>query len=58
MVAAHSSDLAAAAAAGLRTAFVARPDEHGPGKGELRASVPVDVSAPSLIALADRLGCS
>ncbi|MEW5881726.1 MAG: haloacid dehalogenase type II [Pseudomonadota bacterium] len=57
MVAAHSSDLAAAAAAGLRTAFVARPDEHGPGKGERRATVPVDVSVPSLIALADRLGC-
>ncbi|MCX8113781.1 MAG: HAD hydrolase-like protein, partial [Burkholderiaceae bacterium] len=57
MVAAHSSDLAAASAAGLRTAFVARPDEHGPGKGEQRASVPVDVSVPNLIALADRLGC-
>src|SRR5215470_11748499 len=57
MVAAHSSDLAAAAAAGLRTAFVARPDERGPGKGEVRASVPVDASVPSLTALADRLGC-
>jgi 2-haloacid dehalogenase len=57
MVAAHSSDLAAAAAAGLRTAFVARPDEHGPGKGEQRASVPVDVSVSSLTDLADRLGC-
>ncbi|HMF26435.1 MAG TPA: haloacid dehalogenase type II, partial [Pseudolabrys sp.] len=30
MVAAHSSDLAAAAACGLRTGHVARPDEHGP----------------------------
>ena len=58
MVAAHSSDLAAAAAAGLRTAFIARPDEHGPGRGESRASVPVDFSAESLLALADRLGCS
>jgi 2-haloacid dehalogenase len=57
MVAAHSSDLAAAAAAGLRTAFVARPDEFGPGRGETKASVPVDASVPSLIALADRLGC-
>jgi 2-haloacid dehalogenase len=57
MVAAHSSDLAAAAAAGLRTAFVARPDEHGPGRGERQASVPVDLSAPDLGALADRLGC-
>jgi 2-haloacid dehalogenase len=57
MVAAHSSDLAAAAATGMRTAFVARPDEFGPGKGETQPSVPVDASVPSLIALADRLGC-
>jgi 2-haloacid dehalogenase len=57
MVAAHSSDLAAAAAAGLRTGFIARPDEHGPGRGESRAGVAVDVSAPSLLALADQLGC-
>jgi 2-haloacid dehalogenase len=55
MVAAHSSDLAAAAAVGLRTAFIARPDEYGPGKGELRASVPVDFSADSLTTLADQL---
>ena len=34
MVAAHSGDLAAAAATGLKTAHVARPNEHGPGKGE------------------------
>ena len=57
MVAAHSSDLEAAAAAGLRTAFIARPDEHGPGRGERRGSVPVDLSADSLMALADLLGC-
>ena len=57
MVAAHSSDLAAAAAAGLRTAFIARPDEHGPGRGEVRASVPVDWSCASLVELAERLGC-
>ncbi len=56
MVAAHSSDLAAAAATGLRTAFIARPDEHGPGIGETTASVPVDVSADGLMQLADRLG--
>ena len=55
MVAAHSSDLAAAAAAGLRTAFIVRPDEHGPGRGERVASVPVDVSAAGLIELAERL---
>jgi 2-haloacid dehalogenase len=55
MVAAHSSDLAAAAQAGLRTAFVARPDEKGPGRGESRASVPVDLSVNGLDELADRL---
>lgn len=55
MVAAHSYDLAASAALGLRTAFIARPDEFGPGKGEQRASVPVDFSADSLTALADQL---
>jgi 2-haloacid dehalogenase len=58
MVAAHSSDLQAAAAAGLRTAFIARPDEHGPGRGETVASVPVDASANGLLELADRLGCA
>jgi 2-haloacid dehalogenase len=57
MVAAHSSDLAAAATAALRTAFIARPDEHGPGRGEVRAGVAVDLSAASLTALADMLGC-
>jgi 2-haloacid dehalogenase len=56
MVAAHSSDLAAAAAAGLRTAFIARPDEHGPGRGESSPRVPVDHVAASLPELADRLG--
>jgi 2-haloacid dehalogenase len=32
MVAAHNGDLAAARACGMRTAFVARPREHGPGQ--------------------------
>jgi 2-haloacid dehalogenase len=58
MVAAHSSDLAAAAAAGLRTAFIARPNEHGRGKGEISATVPVDLSAVNLYDLADQLGCA
>jgi 2-haloacid dehalogenase len=57
MVAAHSSDLAAAAAVGLRTAFIARPDEHGPGTGEAAATVPVDVSANGLVELAEKMGC-
>jgi 2-haloacid dehalogenase len=58
MVAAHSYDLTAAAATGLHTAFVARPDEDGPGKGERAAAGPVDWSATSLLDLADRLGCA
>jgi 2-haloacid dehalogenase len=57
MVAAHSADLAAAAAAGLRTAFVARPDEYGPATGEARPNVPVDVQAASLTDLAALLNC-
>jgi 2-haloacid dehalogenase len=56
MVAAHSSDLQAAAEAGLRTAHVARPDENGPGRGERAPSVPVDLAAPDLAALAQALG--
>jgi 2-haloacid dehalogenase len=56
MVAAHSSDLAAAAACGLRTAHIARPNEHGPNTGELRATVPVDVAARDLAELAEKLG--
>ena len=56
MVAAHSSDLAAAAAAGLRTAFIARPDEHGPGLGESRPSLAVDHSGPSLVEVGGQLG--
>ena len=53
MVAAHSSDLAAAAAAGLRTAFVARPDEKGLGLGEAAPSTSVDFSVRSILELAD-----
>jgi len=57
MVAAHSPDLAAAAAAGLRTAFIARPNEFGGEGGERAPAVPVDVTAASLLELADRLAC-
>ena len=56
MVAAHSYDLAAAAACGLRTGHVARPDEKGPGTGERAPTVPVDVAASDLADLARRLG--
>ncbi|WP_418317922.1 haloacid dehalogenase type II [Piscinibacter sakaiensis] len=55
MVAAHSSDLAAAAECGLRTAFIARPDEYGPGLGEAAAEGPVDFTAASLTELARQL---
>jgi 2-haloacid dehalogenase len=57
MVAAHSSDLVAAAAVGLHTAHVARPDESGPGAGEASPNVPVDIAAKDLEDLAARLGC-
>jgi 2-haloacid dehalogenase len=56
LVAAHSSDLKAAACLGLRTAHIARPNEHGPGKGEAAPTVPVDFAAKSLEELADTLG--
>jgi 2-haloacid dehalogenase len=55
MVAAHSSDLAAAAAAGLHTAHIARPNERGPGKGEAEPKVPVDYAALSVQDLAGEL---
>jgi 2-haloacid dehalogenase len=56
MVAAHSYDLAAAAALGLRTGHIARPDENGPGEGERSPGVPVDIAAADLADLADKLG--
>jgi 2-haloacid dehalogenase len=55
MVAAHSSDLAAAAACGLRTAHIARPNEKGLGRGEAAPSVSVDFAASSLQELAAQL---
>lgn len=55
MVAAHSSDLEAAAKAGLQTAFIARPDEYGPGLGESKPTTRVDVEAENLLALAQLL---
>jgi 2-haloacid dehalogenase len=55
MVAAHTGDLQAAAKCGLRTGHVARPNEHGPGKGEAQPKAAVDVAASSLEDLAERL---
>ena len=56
MVAAHSSDLAAAAALGLRTAHIARPNEAGPGRGETAPTVAVDIAANGIEDLAAQLG--
>jgi 2-haloacid dehalogenase len=56
MVAAHSGDLANAAKSGLRTGHVARPNEHGPGKGEPKPTVPVGVFGADLEDLAEKLG--
>jgi 2-haloacid dehalogenase len=57
MVAAHNGDLVAAASCGLRTAFVARPREYGPGQqSDLHADGDVDVEAGDFLALADALG--
>lgn len=56
MVAAHTDDLEAAAKLGLRTAHIARPDEHGPGKGEAAPTVKTDFATKDLADLADKLG--
>jgi 2-haloacid dehalogenase len=56
MVAAHTNDLLHAAKCGLRTAHVARPNEHGPGIGEAAPKAPVDVAAADLEDLAAKLG--
>src|SRR5262249_16361180 len=55
MVAAHSNDLAHAAKCGLRTAHIARPNEHGAGRGETKPTVPVDYAASDLLDLAAKL---
>jgi len=55
MVAAHSSDLEAAAKAGLKTAFIARPDEYGPGLGESVPTTRVDWVGENLLDLAQKL---
>ena len=55
MCAAHGSDLKAAAANGLRTAYIARPQER-PGFSERAAAIIVDVTAVSVLDLAVQLG--
>jgi 2-haloacid dehalogenase len=57
MVAAHNYDLAAARACGLRTAFVPRPVEHGPGQtSDLAPAADWDVVAEDFLGLARQLG--
>ncbi|HEY1382172.1 MAG TPA: haloacid dehalogenase type II [Dongiaceae bacterium] len=57
MVAAHNGDLAAARACGLRTAFVLRPTEHGPGQtSDLTPTQDWDVVAEDFGDLAVTLG--
>ena len=57
MVASHRYDLYAAAALGLGTAFVYRPDEYGPGGTADRASAgDYDVVVDSIEDLAGKLG--
>jgi 2-haloacid dehalogenase len=58
LAAAHNDDLAAAAKAGYRTAFILRPDEHGPNKvKDLKAEQAWDVVTDSCHGLADAMGC-
>jgi len=58
LVAAHNGDLAAAAAVGLRTGFVARPQEYGPHQSrDFKAEREWDVVCASFGELADGLGC-
>ncbi len=57
MVAAHPGDLVAARGVGLRTAYLPRPMEHGPGGWmEPIGNAVFDIEASDFGALADRLG--
>ena len=58
LVAAHHSDLAAARACGLATAFIARPHEYGGRRApDADQAQEWDWSADSITDLADQLGC-
>ena len=58
LVAAHNSDLVAASQCGFKTAFVARPTEHGPNQNiDLEATGNFDIVADNFLGLADQLGC-
>jgi 2-haloacid dehalogenase len=56
--AAHAGDLSAARKAGLRTGFIYRPNEWGPGgKADKAKPGDFDVVSTSAIDLAAKLGC-
>jgi 2-haloacid dehalogenase len=57
MVAAHLGDLRAAKSVGLKTAFVTRPQEFGPGgKPDLKPDASCDIAAKDFNELATQLG--
>jgi 2-haloacid dehalogenase len=57
LVAAHPGDLRAARDAGLMTAYVARPLEHGPGRRPPRVEDgEFDFAAKDFVDLAEQLG--
>jgi 2-haloacid dehalogenase len=59
LAAAHNGDLAAAAAVGFRTAFIARPTEMGSGQAiDLKAERAWDIVTDSCHGVADALGCA
>ncbi len=58
LVAAHNGDLAAASAVGLATAFIARPQEHGPHQSrDFKAERDWGVVCASFTELAGAMGC-
>jgi 2-haloacid dehalogenase len=56
MVAAHAADLRAAAKTGMRTAFVSRPLEYGPGGQAESVPADMDLIAKDFLELAAQLG--
>jgi 2-haloacid dehalogenase len=58
LVAAHNYDLRAARSLGLRTGFIPRPTESGPGQSQdLQAEENWDVIAEDMVDLAKKMGC-
>src|SRR5439155_6303637 len=58
LCAAHNGDLKAAQAIGLKTAFVPRPTEYGPGQTkDVKAEGNWDVVAKDFVDLATQMGC-